>query len=168
MKKKINAAIRIIKDWKPRTNQDLKKTGLAFTYIGEGAFRRAFQIDGLPLVIKFPRLDGDDNDARTCIRHSVIEMRKIEALRKFRLMRPHIPKVYYFDKTSGVIVMEYIDDTQQSTDFANTNDARAFGINLLVQRLIRAYTGIIIDDFSIENVRYDRKTYKLKLIDVAY
>ena len=166
MTKKINAAIRLIKLWKPWTTEDFSKTGLRLNKVGEGAFRKAFHIVGLPLIIKFP--EEDDGDLRTCIRHSVIEVRKIKALREFSILRPHLPKIYYFDKTSGVVVMEYIDDTKIKTDFADTDAARAYGVDRLVARLIKAHTGITVEDFSADNVRYDRKTRFIKLIDVAY
>ena len=64
--------------------------------------------------------------------------------------------------------MEYIDDTKQTKDFASSADSRAFGINGLVQRLIKAHTGVTIDDFGDDNVRYDQKTYRLKIIDLGY
>jgi hypothetical protein len=166
VRKKINDALRLIKLWKPRTFEGFAMTGMRLTFIGCGAFRQVFQIAALPLVVKFPKTD--DDDLKTCIRHSVIEVRKIKALREFSILRPHLPKIYYFDKASGVIVMEYIDDTKIKSDFADTDAARAYGVDRLVARLIKAHTGITVEDFSADNVRYDRKTRFIKLIDLAY
>ena len=166
MRKKINAAVRIINYWKPRTFEDFSRTGLRLTYISGGAFRKVFQIDALPLVVKIP-ID-DEGDYPTCIRHSIIEIRKLKALREFSVMRPHLPKVYYFDKRAGVVVMEYVDDRKMKSDFADTEHARAYGMNVLVTRLIRAHTGVIVDDFGEDNVRFDKKTERIKLIDLAY
>jgi hypothetical protein len=166
VRKKINAAIQSIKLWKPQTFEDFAKTGMRLTFIGEGAFRTVFQIAALPLVIKFPRTE--DDDLRTCIRHSVIEVRKIKTLQKFSIMRPHLPRVYYSDKRAGVIVMEYIDDKKIKTEIGDTDDARRYGIHSLVARLIKAHTGVTIDDFGEDNVRYDKKTSRLKIVDFAY
>ena len=64
--------------------------------------------------------------------------------------------------------MEYVNDANVRTDFSDTEDARVYGINRLLTRLIRAHTGVIIDDISTDNVRFDKTTGESKLIDLAY
>lgn len=98
----IQSLIRTLNKNRPSTVQEFKKLGIKLRFLSEGAFRQVYEIKGLPLVVKFPHDSSDD-----CIEHSVFEYKHINRIlkfKKYKLLKKYMPKVYYFDKKSGIIV----------------------------------------------------------------
>lgn len=150
-------AIRRIKRFKPRTFEDFGKAGIPFgKNLGGGVFREAYQIKDLPLVVKFP-IEDDGID------HSRDEMRKIKKFSKFKFLRKYLPKVYYYDRQSGVIVMKFYEDFEDCGDACDA-------VGTLAGELIKRLTGVSMVDIHSENVRV-RDTYKpprLVFCDLGY
>lgn len=149
--------IRRIKRFRPRTFKDFGKVGIRFgKNLGEGVFREAYQIKDLPLVVKFP-IEDDGID------HSRDEMRKIRTLSKFKFLRKYLPKVYYYDRQSGVIVMKFYEDFE---DYDDACDA----VGTLAGELIKRLTGVSMVDIHSGNARIRdyHEPPRLVLIDLGY
>lgn len=82
--------------------------GLTFKLLGKGVFRKAYRVNNLPLVAKFP-LSKDACD----VEHSVQEMATLERIRHTKKLREafeeHLPEIYYYNKKYGVILMKEYD-----------------------------------------------------------
>lgn len=93
--------------------------GLAqFQRLGGGVYRESYEILNLDMVIKFPKYANDKN----MIEHSVFEMRAMKKVLaskvRYLALQRYVPKVFYFDKRTGVIVMEKLQKVQWTeTDF---------------------------------------------------
>lgn len=99
--------ISVIKDYHPskiRTlRQCMKAKGVTtkLKLIGEGAFRQCFVIGNTDYVLKIPNsYDGDW--------HSKEEMKALKRLhsQKYKALHPFLPKVYFHDKSTGIIIMK--------------------------------------------------------------
>ena len=99
-------ALKLIRKHEPVTPNDFKKLGLGLASIGAGVFREVAQIKGCDLVIKFP-LEEKGGYAYG-IQHSISEMNRIARLSRVPELKPHLPKVFYFDRKNGIIVMQYL------------------------------------------------------------
>ena len=154
-------ALRIIRKIQPKTVSELEVSGLRLREIkirtrkgmkANGAFRRAYEIVGTGLVIKFPRPDYADN-----AEHTRDEVKKIRALSNYRSLRKHMPPVYYYNNRDGVMVTDYYrcicpDKSKNS----------------ILSDVILEMTGVTLDDLMGDNVRSKEKDGEPVFIDLGY
>lgn len=103
----VQEVIRLFKKYKPEDRRDIKDMGLKLKLLGSGLFRRGYRINGLPVVVKIPKEDGENRYESNRI-HAIEEIQKIRTIRKTKKYRPfwrYLPEVLYFDENSGVILM---------------------------------------------------------------
>lgn len=165
----ITQAIRQIRLHRPRTPEQFTTAGVPLEKraIGSGVFREVVKVAGLPLVVKFPLNEGRalNPNYREGIAHSQSEVRKINRLKKLRWMRKYLPKVYYYERASGVLVMHWYPSFNENTcDFEDAT-ARFVGV------LFRHATGTSMIDYHSGNacrgVDNQGDTYPV-LIDFGY
>jgi len=127
-------------------------------------FREVYKVTGLPLVVKFPLCEGDDDEAsyRAGKHHSTMEVRKIEQLWKTRWMRKYLPKIYHHDRETGVLVMHYYLDMDKNGKFE--------GLSHLVWELIWRKFNVSLGDIHSGNIRsqLNKKGKNLVFIDLGY
>jgi hypothetical protein len=154
-------ALRIIRKVQPKVVIQLEATGLRLREIkqhtkkglkGNGAFRRAYEIVGTGLAIKFPRPDYADN-----AEHTRDEVRKIRELSKYKSLRKHLPPVYYYNGRDGVMVTDYY-------PFVCPDKSK----NAVLSDVIRELTGIHLDDIEGDNVRSRVKDGEPMFCDLGY
>lgn len=148
---KLASALKKIQKYKPNSVLAFKKLGFDMNYIAAGSFREVYQIDDLPIVVKFPL----DDDPESNIDHTNREVRKIKKLHK--VLPRHVPKIYYHDSRAGIVIMKYYD---------NTDDVMS-GLYDMLSKLIYKTTGMKITDIYEENIRYDDTTDTIRFIDLA-
>jgi hypothetical protein len=154
-------ALRLIKKNRPKTHSEMSLLGLKLVHVGTGAFRAVYRIRGTDFAIKFLR-DGFDG-------HSRWEVNNIRKLRVSKSLRPHLPKIHYYDKHAGVIVMDYY--TKYNKKRANMpHPARTYGDitweRELLSDLIKELTGVDFSDLCDDNLRLDDKNI-VKFVDVG-
>lgn len=161
-------ALRLIRKFEPTTPEDFRDIGLPVTFIGNGVFREVCKIDGQRLIVKFPIADDPEGEDFTSgIKHSRDEMKRIEKLSAFKELRPHLPKVRYYDKENGVIVMDWYEK------FVSDDD-RVSALGILIRKLLQKLTRVNCSDVHPGNVlckAYDPTTGKrgdAVLIDLGY
>jgi len=147
-------ALRIIRRIQPNTARSLP--GLILREIkkgkkGNGAFRRAYEIVGTGLVIKFPRQDYADN-----AEHTRDEVKKIRALSKYRSLKKHLPPVYYYNRRDGVMVTDY---------YPLVSPAKNLGP--MFTDLLYEFTGVVVGDLFGDNVRC-KKPGQPVIVDLGY
>lgn len=121
------------------------------------------KVKGLPLVVKFPLCEGDEDKASTRAgkHHSTMEVRKVLQLYKTRWMRKYLPKIYHHDRKSGVLVIHYYKDF--------TKDSKFEAMAELVWELIWRTFKVSLGDIHAENLRCREKRHKsLVFIDLGY
>ena len=162
----IRTAIRRIKTFKPATPEEFADAGVPVLddkkFVHAGVFREVYRIVGVPLVVKFPLGDSysETSEGR---KHTNAEVNRIKRLSAFPVMRKYLPKVYYHDKTDGIVVMRYYAELGEDW----TPDTM---INKFIQDLIKDITGIQLGDVHDGNVRSHngRNTGRPILIDLGY
>jgi len=136
--------------------------------LGAGAFRTVYRVVGCPLVVKFP-MPGTDFVTNKI--HTRTELARIKKFKQFRWMRKYLPRVYYSNPTTGVSIIEFVDDSRELTDrgvLSNSQQQRMQGMCNMAQELIFRLTGTRMTDITDDNVRLDQKRRVVKLIDLAY
>ncbi len=91
----------------PRNLLDVQSMGLKLKKIGDGVYRQVYKIEGVPLVVKIP---GGDAFPVGCRRHARSEYRTVKRIhryKKFAQLRKYMPRIYYFDNKSGLMLMHY-------------------------------------------------------------
>ena len=154
----VKSAIRLIKKHRPRTPEDFHKLGLKFRYLGAGVFREAVEIKGIPLVVKFPLYDEGYRHGKI---HSTVEIRKIKRLNRYKYLRPYLPKVYYHDRKSGILVMHKYEKFSRRYDQCNA-------LGDMITDLIFQLTGITVCDIYGDNVKMGRTRNSAVLVDLGY
>lgn len=166
----LKQAVAVIKKRRPTSPQEFREAGIVFEKKpeGVGAFREVMKVKSLPLVVKFPLAEGSHDPRRgkklsyrSGKMHSTAEVRKIAKLSKIRWMRPYLPKVYYHDRKSGVLVMHWYKNFDDDVDAL-----RALG--RMVTRLVYRWTNVGITDIHEDNVRMGRTKKDTILIDLGY
>jgi len=77
-------------------------------------------------------------------------------------MLPHLPEVFYYDQTHGIIVMRKYPKYDSFEDQADA-------MGQMIQRLIYAVTRVKCQDIHTENVRKRRMNHEgAVLIDLGY
>lgn len=153
-------ALKLIRKNSPTSPEALKKLGFRLAPLGAGLFREVFRISGCDLVVKFPlRLkDGSSDEG---IGHSVSEIKRIERLKCVPELKMHMPKVFYFNRKTGVIVMQYYPDI-------NAEDAVDY-LGKIVRKLVSRICGVTMGDIHDGNVKLKRKGWEqLVFIDLGY
>lgn len=113
---RLKHALELIETHRPKTPAEFQKIGLPLKFLGHGAFREVSKVIGCPLVVKFPLAEsGVSLDYRRGKMHSTNEVRRIDKLYDFKELRPFLPKVYYHDRDSGVLVMQYYPEYKSQT-----------------------------------------------------
>ena len=161
----IRTAVRRIKTFKPETPEEFADAGVPVlddkNFVYAGVFREVYRIVGVPLVVKFPLGDSysETSEGR---RHTNAEVNRIKRLSAFPVMRKYLPKVYYHDKASGIVVMRYYAELDEWTDDTM--------LNKFIQNLIKDITGIQLSDVHDGNVRSSngKPTGRPVMIDCGY
>ena len=165
----IRTAIRRIKQFKPTTEGGFMSAGVPLgSLLGSGAFRVSFKVADLPLVVKFPLCDGllsKNPDYHEGKWHTTTEVKRIERLSKFPFMRKYLPKIYYHDRKSGVLVMHWYDEF-------NDDFIRYCSLGNMAADLMYRLTGVKTIDIHGGNTRTSNRLEDEKgrtiLIDIGY
>ena len=153
----VRTAIAHIYKHKPTTPDEFRAAGVPLgKHLGAGVFREVLKVKGCPLVVKFP-LDANW-DCHEGVDHSALEMKKLARLKKFKWMRRFLPKIYYYDRKHGIIVMRYYE--------LMTKHEFLFDIQF-VRALIKHSTGVNISDYTWGNVGKGWKDCPV-MIDCGY
>lgn len=138
----IARALKKIRAAKPQTHKDFKAIGLPLRWIGTGAFRECCEILNCDLVVKFPLSRKKYVSGR---RHTATEMARLKRLKQHRVMLPHLPEVFYYDKMRGIVVM------RKYPKYDNFED-QADAMGQMIQRLIYAVVGIKCQDIHVSEI----------------
>ena len=139
----VQTVLRAIVKNRPSTPKEFRKAGIKLRYLGNGVFREVYKIQGCPLVVKFPL--NEEQDFAGGVAHSVSEVRRIKRLLRIQELKPHLPKVRYHDKESGVLVMTY---------YHRMSDNRAVELlGKIVQKLVSKIARVQMTDIHADNVR---------------
>lgn len=109
---KLDRVLKLIDTYRPRNAEDaLIACSLPLKYVGDGAYRYAFEIVGTNLVIKFPK-GTDMEPTNVNIQHSIIEYRSVTKVlkskaRKMQALKKYMPKMYYCNQDGVVVVRKY-------------------------------------------------------------
>ena len=97
------------KEYTIRCPEDLTTVlGIKYRMLNSGAYRTVVKLVGLPLVVKFPL-----TDMKCDKKHSEYEFRAVNKILrykykyKYRILRKYVPKIYYFNKETGVLIGHY-------------------------------------------------------------
>jgi hypothetical protein len=122
-------------------------------------FRECCEIQNCDLVVKFPLARKKYRSGK---RHSATEVARLERLKQHRIMLPHLPEVFYYDKAKGILVMRKYPKYDSFEDQADA-------MGRMIQRLIYVVTKIRCGDIHTENVRKRRMNHDQSvLIDLGY
>lgn len=106
------------------------------------------------LVVKFPKAPSGK-------KHTHDEVTRIRKLRKFAVMKNHLPTIHYYDEANGVLVVDYCPKF-------TTHEKEADAMGDFIQKLIKAATGVSISDIHSENVHKHVKRDDAIIIDAGY
>lgn len=151
MDTKSKNVLRKIKRLKPKTRSEVT---FPMEELFDGSFRRGFWIPDTDLVIKFPYEDkdlenGEGSGLENGIIHTQREFKKIKKLSRFKCLRQHLPKIYYYDAKNGVIVMKYYNRIGEEREL--------WELRGLLSTVILELTGVEIDDIVGSNVKTDEQ-----------
>lgn len=106
----------------PKSPEEATSLGIKLTYIDSGVFRNVFSIPHTQLVVKFPqskeesttyycgyedcRMNDDYDYPKSNIKHSRLEINAIIKLTKNKEVCKHIPKLFYYNKKTGVLIVK--------------------------------------------------------------
>lgn len=125
--------------------------GLSLRRIGQGAFRSVYHVGTLPIVVKIP-LPSKSKEGIRCNRdHSRREAAKYEKLRRFPLLRPSLPRVYFHDPKTSLLIIEYIEPTGYKNKVSPT-ERKLVASNILMEKLIKSLTGVAVSDIVENNL----------------
>lgn len=152
-------ALKLIRKHAPSSPAAFVKLGFRLNYIGAGVFREVARIAGCDLVVKFP-LDEKDGPNEG-IAHSLSEMKRIEKLSRVPELKPHMPKVFYYDRKNGIIVMQFYPELTPA-------DAVEL-LGKVVRKLVAKVSDVAMTDIHDGNVRRKRKGWdQLVFTDLGY
>lgn len=152
-------ALKLIRKHSPSNPVAFVKLGFRLNYLGAGVFREVARIAGCDLVVKFP-LDEADGPAEG-IAHSISEMSRIEKLSRVPELKPHLPKVFYFDRKNGIIVMQFYPELKPN--------AAVELLGKILRKLVSRVAKVSMNDIHDGNVRRKRKGWEqLVFTDLGY
>jgi hypothetical protein len=137
---------------RPSTPSEFRDAGIKLRYIDMGVFRQVYKISGCPLVVKFPLGDGSGS-VSDGIQHSISEVGRIKRLIGIKELTPHLPKIHYFDRKNGVLVMQFY---PRPKDDEETVELLGKIIKKLVSRIAR----VQMSDIHADNVRLKRQNLR--------
>ena|SRR5271166_1351420 len=160
-------ALRRIQTKRPTSPKEFRDLGLLGRYLGCGAFRQSFRIRGTSLIVKFPLNESTGHKPvyKSGIGHSRTEMRRYKKLHHVKALRPHLPKVWYYDAKHGVIVM---------THYAKLGGyggwTRIGLMGNVIRKLILQICRTAMNDINGDNIRMAGGKYNKRLIfvDLGY
>lgn len=168
MDKPTSQALRKIRKYNLATKLGYEKL-FKLQFLGDGAYRTVYRIEGTELVVKFPKpgegADEGDDDGDDGTRHTRAEMRRLTRLKKFKSLRRYLPVVYHYDKKNAIVVMRHYDELPT----AITKASITF-FDPMLRAVIRALTGIDLTDLRHSNIRLGDETSSADspiLIDVG-
>jgi hypothetical protein len=145
---------------KNRPSFDEIKTRFSLTKIGKGLFRDVYAIDDL--VVKIPRKSNLETDHTSNLYHAREEIRqiiRIRKMKKYRLLRPFLPEIHYFDQKSGILLMPfYVKPTKKEAEVAAE----------ILSRLAREVGHHSGGDIHDQNVMYDFENETYVIVDLGY
>ena len=150
-------ALRKIRRHRPISPKGFKSLGLLGAYIGGGVFRETFRIKGTNLIVKFPL-----NEAESGIGHMRTEMRRLAKINQVKALRPHLPKVWYYDKSYGIIVMtRYIQPSKSRTLYL---------MGEIIRKLVKQYAHTEMNDIHEDNMMMTagKNNKRLVFVDLGY
>ena len=154
-------ALKLIRKHQPSNPAAFVKLGFRLNYIGAGVFREVARIAGCDLVVKFPLIPEGDDEGPEGIAHSASEMQRIEKLARVAELKPHLPKVFYFDRKNGIIVMQFYPELKP--------DAAVELLGKIVKKLVSRVGRVAMSDIHDGNVRRKRKGWdQLVFTDLGY
>jgi len=149
--------LKLMNKYKPSTPEEVEHVlGTELHFAGAGCFREVYFLDNCPdVVIKFP-LESDRSYGITHARH---EARKIKRLRRYAVLRNHVPEILYFDRKQGVTVVPFIQEAEEQDRHIATCG--------LISKLIKHITGTTVKDIDGDNAGLDSRN-RLVIVDVGY
>jgi hypothetical protein len=136
---------RIVKA-RPTNPIAFKAAGIKLRYLSEGVFRKVYKISGCPLVVKFPLEEGGIADG---IQHSISEENRIKRLSKIKELLPHLPKILYFDRRYGILVMEYYKSLE--------GDKAVEQLGKVIKKLVSRIARVAMSDIHADNIRQGKR-----------
>lgn len=103
--KQIEKVVAQFKAKQPKNLEAVENMDYTLKPIGDGAYRTVYKIGNLPIVVKVPTHTGG-----SCKRHAIAEWRAVQRILKFKKyieLQPFVPKIYYFDPKSGIMIVHY-------------------------------------------------------------
>lgn len=155
-------ALARIRKYKPKSWKEFQSIGLPLNKkrLGEGAFRLVYKFVDLPLVVKFP-ITQDCGSTRSSKYHTTMEVKKVKKLSRFKWLKWLMPKIYYHDRKTGVMVMQCYEPYTKELDWGI-----AWVLGEALTRATKTAIGDIqASNFGVEHDRFGNK--KLKLIDLG-
>lgn len=149
----INQVVGRFRRKKPKdVSEALHQCHVPIQYMFSGAYRDVYHIVGTPLVAKFPvELEvSDEYCGETGRDHSETEAKWIRRLLKpkYRSVHKYLPKLYHFDPTNGVILMQKYREVRDTVKNRNVCD-------LLGQHLIAELNLAEEPDIKPDNLGLD-------------
>lgn len=152
--------LRRIRQSSPVTPAQWRALGVKFDVIGHGVFREVCRIKGTDLVVKSPLAEGN-LDYSEGIAHARSEMNRLSRLERIDVLKPYLPRVFWYDSKHGQIVMRYYEPLQK--------EDRVQSLGRLVKDLVRHHYGILLGDIHEDNLRKKRKnTINPVFVDLGY
>ena len=127
----------------PIDPRDLKQVGIHYEFLSDGVYREVYWLKGYNAVIKFPLQDGtttyrDSEDGS--LTHAQREMDGFEKIRASKSpLRNHLPKIYYQNYETGVIVMGKYNTDWMAAYNTKTDKSRRRQVMSLRRRLCRFF-----------------------------
>lgn len=160
-------ALRKIKTNRPTSLKEFETLGLLGMYVGAGVFRESYRIRGTNLIVKFPLNDaglGMPPDYKDGIAHSRTEMCRLDKLWKIKALRAHLPKVWYYDKTHGIIVM-----THYIKLFGYGGWKKIELLGKVINKLVKQYAHTSMTDIHGDNTRMTAgRKKRIVFVDLGY
>lgn len=118
----VEQIVKLFKKHRPETLHDVFELGIdlvatdkpgriTMQCIGKGSYRRAYRINNLPLIVKFPCGEDDSVSPQECLEHACNEIHAWTLLKgKYKKLKKYCPEVYFMDEMTGVILMKEYDN----------------------------------------------------------
>ena len=139
----------------PQTAAQIRRLGVPLRKIGDGAFRTAYAIPHLNVVVKIPQMQ-----LGACVYHAKSEIAgfsRVRRERRFSSIRKHLPKIYYHNYATGIVIMERLRTSRGS----ETHDHV-----LLREKMKRCFRARNGRDWGWDNFGFDKKGH-IKIIDLG-
>lgn len=164
-------ALRRIRKYRPIDPEEFRAIGVPLNKepIGEGAFRSVHKMKRIPCVVKFclSESDGFWPQSRDSKMHTTAEVNRIKRLSKYPILRTHLPRVYWHDRESGVLVMKYYDEVPVKGDTVSQD--MFYATTKGFKKLFKKIGGVELGDISPWNTGVDkRRRNGLEFINLVF